>query len=108
MMAIILQFTESPISQRRSQMSRFTHFAVILATLTFALAQPDSAFARQPKKYQVTGKVLEITADFIAVDKDGDRWEIGRDASTKITGTPKVGNKVTVEYQMSASKVDAK
>ncbi|HEY8747243.1 MAG TPA: hypothetical protein VIM11_04665 [Tepidisphaeraceae bacterium] len=88
-------------------MSRLASLAA-LTVLSLCLLQPESAFARQPKKYQVTGKVLEVTADFIAVDKDGDRWEIGRDASTKITGTPKVGNKVTIEYQMSASKVDAK
>jgi hypothetical protein len=87
-------------------MSRFALPAVVLFALAFAM--PQSAQARQPKKYQVTGTVLEVTADFIAVDKEGDRWEIGRDSSTKITGTPKVGSKVTVEYQMSASKIDAK
>jgi hypothetical protein len=64
------------------------------------------ADARPPKKYQVTGKVLEVTADYIAVDKAGDRWEIGRDANTKVTGTLKVGEKVTIEYQMSATRVE--
>ena len=87
-------------------MSRFAYAAVILFALTLAL--PQAAQARQPKKYQVTGTVLEVTADFIAVDKDGERWELGRDSSTKITGTPKVGSKVTIEYQMTASKVDTK
>jgi len=81
---------------------------IALAVITLSLVGPTTASARQPKKYQVTGNVLEITADFIAVDKAGERWEIGRDSNTKITGTPKVGQKVTVEYQMSASKVDAK
>ena len=85
-------------------MSRFAYCVVVLFALAFAF--PQSAQARQPKKYQVTGTVLEITSDFIAVDKGGERWEIGRDSSTKITGTPKVGSKVTVEYQMSASKID--
>ncbi len=87
-------------------MSRFVYAVVVLFALTLAL--PQSAQARQPKKYQVTGTVLEVTADFIAVDKDGERWELGRDSSTKITGTPKVGSKVTIEYQMTASKVDTK
>jgi len=86
--------------------ARLTSLALLLVAL--ALSIPQTAQARQPKKYQVTGTVLEITSDFIAVDKDGDRWEIGRDSSTKITGTPKVGSKVTVEYQMSASKIDTK
>lgn len=81
---------------------------IALAVFTLSLVGPTTASARQPKKYQVTGNVLEVTADFIAVDKAGERWEIGRDKNTKITGTPKVGQKVTVEYQMSASTIEAK
>ena len=82
-----------------------------IATLVLAFAMTlslvtTSALARPPKKYQVTGKILEVTADFIAVDKAGDRWEIGRDASTKVTGELKVGAKVTIEYTMSASKAE--
>ena len=79
-------------------------FAIVV--LIVAVMQ-DSVWGRPPKKYQVTGKVLEVTADYIAVDKSGDRWEIGRDSSTKVTGTLKVGEKVTIEYQMSATRVDA-
>ena len=75
--------------------------------LSFCLATP-SALARQPKKYQVTGKVLEVTSDYITVDKEGEPWEVGRDANTKVTGTLKVGEKVTIEYRMSATKVDVK
>ena len=85
-------------------MSKFVSFLGAAALAVSLLQQP--ALARQPKKYQVTGKVLEVTADFIAVDKEGERWEIGRDADTKVTGTLKVGEKVTVEYRMSASKIE--
>ena len=48
-----------------------------------------------------------LTTEGVEVDDAlvGERWEIGRDSSTKITGTPKVGSKVTVEYSMSASKI---
>jgi hypothetical protein len=81
--------------------------AIVLFAMTLSLAATESAYARPPKKYQVTGKVLEVTEDFIAVDKAGDRWEVGRDASTKVTGNLKVGAKVTIEYTMSASKVEA-
>ena len=80
--------------------------ALVLAIAMSLSLMTTSAFARPPKKYQVTGKILEVTADFIAVDKAGDRWEIGRDASTKVTGELKVGAKVTIEYTMSASKAD--
>ena len=60
------------------------------------------------KAYQVTGPVLEVTDSTIVVQKGKDRWEIGRDASTKVTGELKVGAKVTVEYRMTATSVDVK
>ena len=37
-----------------------------------------------------------------------ERWEINRDANTKVTGDLKVGEKVTVTYTMSASDVEVK
>ncbi|MFI5181315.1 MAG: hypothetical protein ACHQPI_08005 [Thermoanaerobaculia bacterium] len=66
------------------------------------------AQAGPPKTYQVTGPVLEVTADMIAVQKGKDRWEIARDAGTKITGELKVGAKVTIEYRMTATTVEVK
>lgn len=80
-------------------------FALALA-LTTMLASP--AFARQPKTYQVTGKVTELTDELIVLDKDGEGFEIGRSADTKVTGELKVGSKVTVQYRMSAAKIDNK
>ena len=88
-------------------MSRFT--SVIAAVLiAFTLVAVTPAMARAPKKYQVTGKILEVTDDYIAVDKAGDRWEVGRDASMKITGTLKVGATVTIEYIMNGTKAAVK
>jgi hypothetical protein len=60
------------------------------------------------KSYQVTGPVLEVTDSAIVIQKGKDRWEIARDASTKVTGDLKVGAKVTVEYRMTATSVDVK
>jgi hypothetical protein len=60
------------------------------------------------KTYQVTGPVLEVTDTMIAVKKGTDRWEIARDASTKVTGDLKVGAKVTIEYRMNATAVEVK
>jgi hypothetical protein len=60
------------------------------------------------KTYQVTGPVLEVSDTMIAVQKGKDRWEIARDASTKVTGDLKVGEKVTIEYRMTATAVDVK
>lgn len=86
----------------------FHRRAVLAALLLLSLLAPVPAFARQPKTYQVTGPVLEVTADFIVIDKNGERWEIGRGPETKVTGQLKVGQKVTVEYRMSASRIEGK
>ena len=66
------------------------------------------AFAAGPKTYQVTGPVLEVKADVIVVEKGKDKWEIARDAATKVTGDLKVGSKVTIEYIMKATTVEVK
>jgi hypothetical protein len=81
-------------------------FVVVLFVLSFLM--PSIALARSPKKYQVTGKVLELTQDVIVVQKGDEKWEIGRDAASKIDGKLKVGDKVTIEYTMVAAKVEVK
>ena len=66
------------------------------------------AVAETADKYQVTGPVLEVTDTMIAVQKGKDRWEVARDAGTKVTGDLKVGSKVTIKYRMLATSVDVK
>ena len=78
----------------------------LLAAATLAFS--SAAFAAGAKTYQVTGPVLEVTDSMIAVQKGKDRWEINRDANTKVTGDLKVGEKVTVTYTMSATDVEVK
>ena len=73
-----------------------------------SLALTNAAFAAGAKTYQVTGPVLEVTDAIIAVQKGKDRWEINRDANTKVTGDLKVGEKVTITYTMSATEVEVK
>lgn len=77
-----------------------------MALSAFLLGVP--AHAAQPKTYQVTGPVLELTSDMIVIKKGSDRWEIARDASTKVTGDLKVGATVTIQYRMTAASVDVK
>ena len=60
------------------------------------------------KTYEVTGPVLEVNDSMIVVQKGKDRWEIARDANTKVTGDVKVGDKVHVTYTMSATDVEVK
>jgi hypothetical protein len=78
----------------------------LLAAASFALS--GAVLAAGEKTYQVTGPVLEVTDSMIAVQKGKDRWEIKRDASTKVTGDLKVGEKVTITYTMSATEVQVK
>src|SRR5205823_2994106 len=78
----------------------------LLAATSLALS--SAAFAAGGKTYQVTGPVLEVNDSLIAVQKGKDRWEINRDANTKVTGDLKVGEKVTVTYTMSATDVAVK
>jgi hypothetical protein len=72
------------------------------------LAFNSIALAAGTKTYQVTGPVLEMNDNMIAVQKGKDRWEIARDSSTKVTGDLKVGAKVTITYTMSATDVEVK
>ncbi len=73
-----------------------------------ALTLSTAAFAADAKTYQVTGPVVSVTADTITVMKGKDKWEIGKDASTKTTGDVKVGDKVTVMYRMTATSIEAR
>jgi hypothetical protein len=73
-----------------------------------ALALAASPLLAATKTYQVTGPVLAVTDDAITVQKGQEKWEIARDASTKVTGELKVGAKVTIEYRMSATSVEVK
>lgn len=74
----------------------------------FLLMVP-SAFAAKPKSYQVTGPVLEMTSDMIAVQKGDDRWEIAKDNAAVVKGGDlKVGSKVTIEYTMQAKSIEVK
>jgi hypothetical protein len=66
------------------------------------------AFGAATKTYQVTGPVLEVREDAIVVMKGKEKWEIARTPDTKVKGDLKVGSKVTIEYRMTATSVEAK
>ena len=80
---------------------------LLVVILTVALVQ-GAALAASAKKYQVTGKVLEVSDTMIVVEKGDEKWEINRDAKTKVTGDLKVGAKVTIQYAMTATAVEVK
>ncbi len=68
-------------------------FAALLAAAPLAMAG---------KTYQVTGPIVSVDDKTIVVEKGKEKWEVARDASTKVTGDLKVGEKVTIEYSMTA------
>lgn len=76
------------------------HFVTVFAL--FMLAAP-AAMA-----YQVTGPVIDVTDTKIVVEKDKEKWEIARDKDTKVTGDLKKGSRVTVQYRMTATSIEAK
>lgn len=70
---------------------------LLAATATFAA----------PKTYQFTGTVKTVDSGTFTVQKSASEiWTFSTDAST--TGTPKVGDKVTVNYKMIATSIDKK
>jgi hypothetical protein len=62
--------------------------------------------AANPRVYRVTGVVLEVNDSMIAMQKGKDRWEIGRNSNTKVTGDLKVGAKVTITYTLTATGME--
>ena len=84
---------------------KITTLFSLLAAGTLALS--STAFAGA-KSYQVTGPVVEATDSMIVVTKGKERFEIDRDASTKVTGELKVGDQVTIKYTMTAKDVEVK
>jgi hypothetical protein len=80
----------------------------MLLVVCAVLLVASLAVAGPPNTYQVTGPVLELKDDVIAVQKGKDKWEIARSKDTKVTGDLKVGSKVTIEYRMTATAIEVK
>jgi hypothetical protein len=74
---------------------------LMILAVAFALS---AAPALAAKTYQVTGPVVEVTADSIIVMKGKEKWEIAK-GSADIPATVKKGDKITIEYSMTAAKV---
>jgi FKBP-type peptidyl-prolyl cis-trans isomerase (trigger factor) len=79
-----------------------------LLSLTVAAAVSGAARADSPKTYQVTGPVLEVTDSTITVQKGKEKWQLARDKETKSPADVKVGDKVTIEYSMTAKNIESK
>ena len=82
---------------------------VLALALFLVLAAFTAGYAfAATKTYQVTGPVLEVRPDAVVVQKGTEKWEIAREAGTKVTGDLKVGAKATVTYRMTAADIEVK
>jgi hypothetical protein len=79
-------------------------YLIVVVALLFVASV---AFAAG-KAYQFTGKVLEVKDNVIVVDKNGEKFEMAKDANTKVKGDIKVGAKVTVKYESRAAEIEVK
>jgi hypothetical protein len=79
-----------------------------LLALAASFILGSAVFAADANTYQVTGPILELTDTKIVVQKGKDKWELARNADTKVTGELKVGAKVTIQYSMTAQTVEVK
>jgi hypothetical protein len=85
-------------------MKRFAMLVAVVVAVMFVV----SSVAFAGKTYQFTGKVLEIKDNVIVVDKSGEKFEMTKDAATKIKGDLKVGAKVTIKYESRAAEIEVK
>ncbi|MCK7497318.1 MAG: hypothetical protein MZW92_45825 [Comamonadaceae bacterium] len=60
------------------------------------------------KTVLVTGPVLDVREDAIVIGKGKDRWEIARTPATAVSGELKKGARVTIEYTMSATRIEVR
>jgi uncharacterized protein YxeA len=79
----------------------------IILTLAIMAIVNLRLMAVDAKDYQVTGPVLEVNVSYIVVQKGDQKWQIAMDSSTK-GDKPKVGDKVTVYYKMTATEIETK
>ena len=77
-----------------------------LLALTTIFALGVAAFAADAVTYHVTGPIVELTDTKIVIEKGKDKWEVTRNAETKVTGELKVGARVTIQYAMTAQAVE--
>jgi hypothetical protein len=82
----------------------------LVCSLLASLALSGAAFAADVSDYQVTGPIVQVDSSKIVIEKGAkkERFEIARDSNTKSDTEPKVGDKVTVHYTMTATKIEAK
>jgi phosphate-selective porin len=85
----------------------------ILRSIRTLLAVVALGAAASAAAYQVTGTVDSVTDTSIVVVQEkgknkGEKFQMARDAGTKVEGDLKKGAKVTAEYTLTAKSVEVK
>lgn len=75
--------------------------SLLLAGALFGASALSAAGA---KTYQVTGPVVSVDGGVVTVMKGKDKWEVNLGSAA----APKVGDKVTITYTMTATSVEVK
>lgn len=87
------------------------YLVAAVAAVVFAALVLSTALAAG-KTYQFTGKVLEVRDTALVVEKETggkkEKFEMTRDAGTKVKGDLKVGAKVTIQYESRAVEIEVK
>ena len=82
---------------------RFAGIAIVILVV-LALAAGGYASA---KSYQFTGVVKAVDSNTLTVEKSAkETWQFELTKDTKGV-TPKVGNRVTISYKMTATEIEA-
>ena len=77
--------------------------SIAAGVATVAMMFGGAAFA-----YQVTGPVLDVNDSKIVVQKGNEKWELARDKDTKGDKNIKKGDRVTIQYTMTATDIENK
>lgn len=85
-------------------MRKFASSLLLAGALFGASASASSLAAAGAKTYQVTGPVVSVDGGVVTVMKGKDKWEINLGSAT----APKVGDKVTITYTMTATGIEVK
>jgi hypothetical protein len=86
-------------------MRRFRSVLVLAILLVVAFVAGGRAAT---KSYQFTGVVKTVTGDSLTVEKSAkETWQFELAKDTK-GGTPKVGDRVTVNYKMVTTEIEMK
>jgi hypothetical protein len=79
--------------------------SVFASLLTLGASVAEAA---PSKTYQVTGPVTGLNAKTITVTKGKEKFEVARVTETDFPADLKIGDKVTVQYFMTATTIEKK